>query len=199
MLIAVLATDEQWNELLKGCDETLLVRVHSVNDDVMADAYIVLDETVNDSLQDIHKPVLLNAVVNTLREMGAAQNIFRINGWTGFLQRKTWEVAGAVTEELKQILATAGKQLIEVADEPGLVAARSISVIINEAYFALGEEVSTKEEIDTAMKLGTNYPSGPFEWADKIGLEKIYELLMTLVKSGQRYTPAPLLVKEATA
>lgn len=199
MLIAVLASDEQWNELLQGCDETLLVRVNSLSDAVPADAYIVLNETGTDSLKEIHKPVFLNAVIDTIKEMGTAQNIVRINGWSGFIQRKTWEVAGSVTAEVKHILERAGKQCIEVADEPGLVAARSIAMIINEAYFALGEEVSTKEAIDTAMKLGTNYPSGPFEWADKIGLKKVYGLLLALVTSGKRYTPAPLLVKEATA
>ena len=48
-------------------------------------------------------------------------------------------------------------------DIPGFISARVVSMIINEAYFALEEEVSSKEEIDTAMKLGTNYPYGPFD------------------------------------
>ena len=108
------------------------------------------------------------------------------------------EAARNVTDEVKEIFAAAGKQLIEVADKPGLAAARSISMIINEAYFALGEEVSTKAAIDTAMKLGTNYPYGPFEWAEKIGLKNIYQLLAVLHRTSKRYSPAPLLQKEAT-
>jgi 3-hydroxybutyryl-CoA dehydrogenase len=70
-------------------------------------------------------------------------------------------------------------------------------MIINEAYFTVGEEVSSKREIDIAMKLGTNYPLGPFEWADKIGLSNIYKLLLKLSSIGTRYTIAPLLEKEA--
>ena len=70
-------------------------------------------------------------------------------------------------------------------------------MIINEAYFTLEEKVSTKEEIDTAMKLGTNYPYGPFEWGQKIGLKKVNELLTTLAETNSRYTPAALLQKEA--
>ena len=70
-------------------------------------------------------------------------------------------------------------------------------MIINEAYFALEEGVSTKEEIDTAMKLGTNYPYGPFEWAKKIGLKNIFQLLDKLHKTNLRYEPAALLKKEA--
>ncbi len=70
-------------------------------------------------------------------------------------------------------------------------------MIINEAYFALQDEVSSKDEIDTAMKLGTNYPHGPFEWSKKIGLKNIYGLLSKLVETNNRYEPAGLLKKEA--
>jgi 3-hydroxybutyryl-CoA dehydrogenase len=70
-------------------------------------------------------------------------------------------------------------------------------MIINEAYFALEENVSTKEEIDIAMKLGTNYPYGPFEWAKKIGLKNVVRLLTELSLSEKRYQPAGLLLKEA--
>ena len=56
---------------------------------------------------------------------------------------------------------------------PGFITARVIAMIINEAFFALQENVSSKEEIDTAMRLGTNYPYGPFEWTKLIGIDKI--------------------------
>jgi 3-hydroxybutyryl-CoA dehydrogenase len=199
MLIAVLATEEQWKELLDDGNRDFFIRVTTLQDEVTADAYLVLDEQLISAVAEKEKPVLVNAVVKTLTELNAAKNVLRINGWNGFIQRKTWEIAGHVTDEIKQIFAAAGKQLIVVADEPGLVAARSISMIINEAYFAWGEEVSTKAEIDTAMKLGTNYPYGPFEWAEKIGLKNIYQLLASLRTASKRYSPAPLLQKEATA
>jgi 3-hydroxybutyryl-CoA dehydrogenase len=198
MKIAVLANDEQWKELTELIASIDVVRIHSLPDDT-ADAYILLDATDNEALLKLQKPVVLNSVNTTLQELGGAGNILRINGWNGFLQRKTWEVAGRISEEMKTIFATLDKQYIEVADEAGLIAARPISMIINEAYFALGEEVSTKEEIDIAMKLGTNYPLGPFEWAQKIGVKNIYELLHALSKTDRRYLPAPLLEKETTA
>ena len=69
-------------------------------------------------------------------------------------------------------------------------------MIINEAYFALGEGVSSKEEIDTAMKLGTNYPMGPFEWGINIGLKNVSGLLSALAEINPRYTPAELLKQE---
>jgi len=74
---------------------------------------------------------------------------------------------------------------------------RVIYMIINEAYFALEEKVSSKDEIDIAMKLGTGYPFGPFEWAAKIGILKIYETLSHLSETDERYTPAALLKEEA--
>ena len=85
-----------------------------------------------------------------------------------------------------------------VADITGFISLRVVASIINEAYFALEQQVSSKEEIDTAMKLGTNYPYGPFEWSEKIGLKNIYSLLRHLTVEQKRYEPAALLTKEAT-
>ena len=83
-----------------------------------------------------------------------------------------------------------------VPDIAGFVSARIISMIINEAYFALGEGVSSKENIDIAMKTGTNYPYGPFEWAKKIGLQRVHHLLLQMEKENDRYSIAPALLKE---
>jgi len=69
-------------------------------------------------------------------------------------------------------------------------------MIINEAWFAFGEKVSSKKDIDTAMKLGTNYPLGPFAWGEKIGLHKICRLLSVLAMENDRYQVAPLLLRE---
>ena len=71
-------------------------------------------------------------------------------------------------------------------------------MIINEAYFALEDNVSSKTEIDTAMKLGTNYPFGPFEWVGLIGNKNVLALLQQLYATDSRYKPSELLIKEAT-
>ena len=99
----------------------------------------------------------------------------------------------------EKIIAAIGRTAEWVPDIPGFISARVVSMVINEAYFALDEKVSTKEEIDIAMKLGTNYPYGPFEWAGVIGLKKVYDLLSKLAETEPRYTPSPLLQKEALA
>ena len=78
-----------------------------------------------------------------------------------------------------------------------MVSARVISMIINEAYFAMEDGISTPEEIDTAMKLGTNYPKGPFEWKSQIGITPVFSLLEKLSKTDSKYTPSTLLKSEA--
>ncbi len=83
-----------------------------------------------------------------------------------------------------------------MSDIPGFITPRVISMIINEAYFALAQGVSTPEEIDKAMKLGTAYPYGPLEWATRIGLQNIVTLLQKLSVAQSRYAPCELLVQE---
>src|SRR5690606_19872360 len=112
-----------------------------------------------------------------------AENVARINGWPGFLQRPVWEIAGQNKEEIQSTFKKLGWEIIWVKDEPGMVTGRIVSMIINEAFYALNENISTVKEIDLAMKLGTNYPFGPFEWAKIIGIDKIYDLLNVLAEN----------------
>lgn len=88
-----------------------------------------------------------------------------------------------------------GLEPVTVADGPGLVRARVVCCLINEAITALMEGVATAEDIDKAMKLGTNYPLGPLEWADKIGLDTVLGVMTGLFQEWgeDRYRPAPLL------
>ncbi len=140
------------------------------------------------------RPVFVNAVEEISTQLPA--NAIRINAWPGFLERKFIEIV-ADTEQKKTwtsfVLNALGWHFQLVPDIPGMIAPRTIAMIINEAYFALGEGVSSKEEIDIAMKLGTNYPMGPFEWSETIGLEKIYRLLTRLAITDNRYAAAPLM------
>lgn len=141
--------------------------------------------------------VFVNAVIKTSQELPS--NAIRMNAWNSFLNRPIWEIASS-NQELNQealiLLEKIGRKAILTPDEPGFIAMRVIAMIINEAYFALAEKISTKEEIDIAMKLGTNYPWGPFEWASMIGISKIVSLLEILKTWDDRYTVAPALIEE---
>jgi 3-hydroxybutyryl-CoA dehydrogenase len=159
------------------------------------DAYFILDHFSNLKNFDLfeNKPVIINEVIQTLADLNLPNNFHRMNAWPGFLQREIWEVVSKTPEKTKDIFKVFNRKIFFVKDEPGFVSARVISMIINEAFFALGENVSTKEEIDLAMKSGTNYPYGPFEWSEKIGVENILNLLEKLSEKEERYFPAPAL------
>lgn len=148
-----------------------------------------------DWLNQLRSPlVVINSVITTLREV--QHNFVRINAWNTFLHRPVIE-AVTINEKNKpiaeELFLLFGKKTQWVPDITGLVTPRVIASIINEAFFALQENVSTADEIDIAMKLGTNYPFGPFEWGKKIGLENIHALLTELSKNNRRYAPADLL------
>jgi 3-hydroxybutyryl-CoA dehydrogenase len=82
----------------------------------------------------------------------------------------------------------------EVGEVPEHVALRVICCIVNEAYLALSEGVASAEDIDKAMKLGANYPRGPFEWAEEIGVQSILRMLDSLRDAyGEAYIAAPSL------
>jgi 3-hydroxybutyryl-CoA dehydrogenase len=136
------------------------------------------------------KTVIINSVIDTLAETN--ESFVRINAWPTFLQSATVE-ACALQQERKNaaesIFFLFNKNIEWLADEAGFVTPRVISMIINEAFIALHEGVSTKEDIDIAMKLGTNYPYGPFEWTEKIGIDNIKNLLQKLSRQQPRYTP----------
>lgn len=144
------------------------------------------------------KPVFINSVNETLSQ--SDKSFVRINAWPTMLDRKITEVAIADPSNEKMVSDIFAKlqwAFRLVPDIPGMITPRVISMIVNEAYYALEQEVSTREEIDIAMKLGTNYPLGPFEWSQKIGLKNVYSLLERLSLDEKRYKPAELLTREA--
>jgi 3-hydroxybutyryl-CoA dehydrogenase len=139
------------------------------------------------------RPVLVHSVVATLADIG--QPFIRLNAWPGFLLHEPLEIAALPGREtdVQQIFMQIGWKYHLVPDIAGLISARVIAMIINEAWFTYGDGISTREEIDIAMKSGTNYPYGPFEWGEKIGLRNICRLLTTMSGTDNRYQPAPVL------
>ncbi|GGB09110.1 3-hydroxyacyl-CoA dehydrogenase family protein [Puia dinghuensis] len=146
------------------------------------------------------QPVLIvvNAVVPTIKQLGYP--FVRINGWPGFLERSVHELVApdeATAQHIVALYTRLGHDYRLVADTPGMITARILSAVINEAWYTWEAEVSTKEEIDTAMRLGTNYPLGPFEWGERIGLGQITGLLRSLSQTNSAYIPAAALEQAA--
>jgi 3-hydroxybutyryl-CoA dehydrogenase len=92
-------------------------------------------------------------------------------------------------------LAALGFTPVPVADTPGLVVARTLAMLINEAADAVLQGVCTPEGADAAMKLGVNYPAGPFEWLAQWSVPEVVTLLDALDAHyrGERYRVSPWL------
>lgn len=99
---------------------------------------------------------------------------------------------------IAQTLAGCGLSLIELRDVPGLLLARTIAMLINEGADAVWQGVCTEEGADLAMKLGTNYPAGPFEWLRTIGIAYCVRVLdnMHHAYRSERYRVSPLLAQQ---
>ena len=187
------------NKKLNDSIKVIFIKSSSeiINDENTAALFILKEEINIEEIKDFGSmPVFINSTIHTLKELGVPENFSRINGWPTFVNREIWEIATSREDDVKYIFGELGWKFIKVADQPGLVSARIISMIINEAYFALGENVSSKDEIDVAMKLGTNYPYGPFEWSKKIGLNRVYSLLEKLSETDSCYSIAPAMKNE---
>lgn len=203
MQIVVLTDDLLKEELLsngtvEGTGVVFIQRPEEFSNYPGADAYIDLlfekeDARISLLYDLLPKPVIINSVVYTLGE--SHPRFTRINGWPTFLQSPVVEAAAADDNKAAagSVLSQFNKTPEWLPDHAGFVTARVVSMILNEAYIALAEGVSSKEDINTAMKLGTNYPYGPFEWAEKIGVQNIISLLQALAIDKPQYTPDALL------
>lgn len=129
------------------------------------------------------------AVKKSLAEMSAAAGIkpafplAGVNALPSFIERNEWEVSALSAESLTEVapfFVEWGVKIRQVEDRVGMVAPRILVMIINEAFFTVEEGAANEPDIDAAMKLGVNYPHGPFEWLNKIGLTNVAEILLAL-------------------
>lgn len=198
--VAVSAPDKVWQEIsaIKHAEWVRADGWEALQQVADADACFFLEEGAgNLPAFRASIPWFIHAVSETAKEIHVSGNACRINAWPGCIQRNLWEVSGHVSAEHREIISRLQKEIVVTADEPGFVSGRVLAMIINEAYFALEEKVSTKQEMDIALRLGTNYPYGPFEWAEKIGPASVCSLLQKLSLSDPRYLPSSLLIQEA--
>ncbi|MBL7998197.1 MAG: 3-hydroxybutyryl-CoA dehydrogenase [Candidatus Kapabacteria bacterium] len=130
-----------------------------------------------------------------------ASQVVGFAGLPGWTSRTTIEIAPSLrTRDIThkravEYFANLGFATEIVEDRVALVAPRILAMLINEAAFAVMENVATPQDIDNAMKLGVNYPQGLLEWADKIGIDIVLMILDSLYDEykQERYRPCVLL------
>jgi len=173
-------------------------------------ADVVFDLNLDDCPKDtfIYNSLNVLLVAGSLKcaLLSLAQNfqkkghIVGLNTLPGFLNRDLWEMSTLQNENKEKFNKLFPEVKAQwVKDRVGMVSPRVLAMIINEACFTLEEGTANIEDIDKGMKLGTNYPFGPFEWADKIGVDQIFDLLSVLRKDtgDERFKICPLLKDKA--
>jgi 3-hydroxybutyryl-CoA dehydrogenase len=150
---------------------------------------------------------LLNAVSCTVEQAFAlcqmtysGQRMIGINAWPICLDRPELEASNPFSIHVEtHELEACGFASVRFCDSRvGLITPRIIGMIINEAYYTVQEGTAEPEAIDTAMKLGTNYPKGPFEWLSVWGIDRVYNLLTALYEDSreERYKVAAKLKQD---
>jgi 3-hydroxybutyryl-CoA dehydrogenase len=181
----------------------------------LADYQLVIDLDFDDQQQHAavyakypNIPILAGIVKTSLATVmnnyafSQGFNLIGCNWLPGFTEMPVTEVSLMDEEQLpvlKDIMEQLGWQYEVVKDSVGMVTPRVVCMIINEAYMAAEEEIASRADINTAMRLGTNYPLGPFEWSEKIGIRHVYDVLSSVYAAtgNERYQVSPLLAEEA--
>lgn len=110
------------------------------------------------------------------------------------------QASPAWREQAPAWLAALGFVPLPVADAPGLVVARTVAMLVNEAADAVLQGVCSTDGADAAMKLGVNYPAGPFEWLARWSVDGVVGVLRALDDTyrGERYRVSPWLQRRAS-
>lgn len=130
------------------------------------------------------------------------QQFLSINSFPHLIERDTWELSNPFDinlDKFYQFTALIGNPTCEwLKSRIGFFTPRVLCMIINEAYFTVQEGTASKSDIDTAMKLGTNYPKGPFEFLELFGIDLVYKQLEALYQDthDERYKICSLLKTE---
>jgi 3-hydroxybutyryl-CoA dehydrogenase len=100
------------------------------------------------------------------------------------------ETSDDALELAQELFESIGKRVVLVGNSPGLFLGRTVGSIVNEAVCAVQDDVATPNDVDLAMRLGTNYPLGPIAWGREIGGDRVVRILQRLAGAeGAAFAP----------
>ncbi len=103
-------------------------------------------------------------------------------------------------QTVKEFLEKVGVTAVKLEENPGFILDRVIASIVNEAAVMYSSKLATKEDIDKMMKVCVNWPMGPFEFADTMGVDRVVEILDSMSRQlGPKFQPCFLLKKMVDA
>ena len=164
-------------------------------DNIVKKSAILASNTSSISITEIAAVTKRPALVVGMHFMNPVPIMKLVEGIKGLeTSEETFSIIREMTEKMNKVL-------IESRDMPGFVVNRILMPMINEAVYALYEGLASVEDIDQAMKLGTNQPMGPLTLADFIGLDTCLSIMEVLYDGfgDSKYRPCPLLKQYVTA
>lgn len=197
--------DIPFNEIENPNDEYFMEKLEVAEYDIVFDLSLD-DNNENFDLYFEQEDLIIIgcAVKKSLAQMvydcpyDLTQKVFGMNAIPTFIGRDRFEMSVYNDEDaafLTDLMSEIGMTCEIVADRVGMVTPRIVCMIVNEACFVLQEGTAGIAEVDQAMRLGTNYPQGPFAWADAMGIHNVFDILTALKEDTgeEKYKMAPLL------
>ena len=182
----------------------LALELTNVDLNVKKKNLVELDAVLNPGTPIVSSSVTVT-VAQQARWIANPKRLIGIGAFPSFLSGPLLELAAspltakATMSAAREFTKAIGKEIALVQDAVGLVMPRILSMIVNEACFAMADQVAPRSCIDDAMKLGAGYPLGPLEWAEKVGPRQIRAVLEALQRGAEHrhYKIAPLLRQAA--
>jgi 3-hydroxybutyryl-CoA dehydrogenase len=107
---------------------------------------------------------------------------------------KGLQTSDETVRAVMELLETVGITAVKLEETPGFILDRVIASIVNEAAVMYSSKLATKEDIDNMVKVCVNWPMGPFEFADNMGVDRVVEILDLMAQQlGPKYQPCFLL------
>jgi 3-hydroxybutyryl-CoA dehydrogenase len=164
-------------------------------DEILPKEVILASNTSSISITEIGKQTSRPDKVAGMHFMNPVPIMLLVEGIRGMATSdETFKTVRDVAEKM-------GKTFIEAKDSPGFAVNRILMPMINEAFFALQEGLASPKDIDQAMKLGCNFPMGPLELADFVGIDVCLFVNEILHRDlgDSKYRPCPLMRKYVEA